>query len=74
MKKETAVEWLIEKYNIVCGLGSFEHMKEHIEKAKAMEEQQIDDAWDEGWNYGSYGYCYDEPNSYYIENFKTETP
>lgn len=36
-----SIDWLIEKYTIVCGLGSKELMKEHIEKAKSMHKQEI---------------------------------
>ena len=42
--KQTAVQWLVEKYAIVMGLGSKELMKEHIERAKEMERGQIVEA------------------------------
>ena len=46
--KQSSVEWLIEKYTIVCGLGSKELMKEHIDRAKAMHKQEINQAWKMG--------------------------
>ncbi len=39
--KQNSVQWLIEKYTIVCGLGSKELMKEHIDRAKAMHKDEI---------------------------------
>ena len=37
-----SIDWLIEKYTIVCGLGSKELMKEHIEKAKSMHKDEME--------------------------------
>lgn len=39
--KQSSVEWLIEKYTIVCGLGSKELMKEHIERANKMHKEEM---------------------------------
>lgn len=57
MKKQTAVEWLIEKLNqcepMYSGIQSNEH-KEYIDKliqqAQAMEQKQIINAYDEASN------------------------
>lgn len=40
-KEKSSIDWLIEKYTIVLGLGSKELMKEHIERARAMHEKEI---------------------------------
>jgi len=48
MDEISAVQWLVEKYNIVCGLGSSELMKEHIERAKEMHREQTTKAYREG--------------------------
>ena len=45
MSKQSSVEWIIEKYTIVLGLGSKELMKEHIERARVMHEREVKDAY-----------------------------
>ena len=66
MKKQTAVEWLVEKLNLKYGNDDFiiTHINE-IGKAKAMERQQIVDAYDEAllksWQ--------DNGEQYYNETF-----
>ena len=72
--KQTAVEWLIDKYIIVGGIT-----KTVVIQAKAMEKEQIMDAFDEG---KSDGYKtareWDEmvtflnAEQYYNETFKSE--
>ena len=72
--KQTAVEWLIDKYIIVGGIT-----KTMVKQAKAMEKEQIMDAFDEG---KSDGYKtareWDEmvtflnAEQYYNETFKSE--
>lgn len=47
-KQTTSIDWLIEKYTIVLGLGSKELMKEHIERAIAMHKTEIIYAFQEG--------------------------
>jgi len=53
MKELTAVQWLVEKYAIIMGLGSIELMKDHIKQAKEMEQNQIEKAMDEGYNFAT---------------------
>lgn len=52
-KTQTAVEWLFEQ---VCNLDwknlQGEKKKEILDQAKAMEKQQIIDAWDDGFSNG----------------------
>lgn len=48
--KQTAVEWLIEQMNSQKGM-LFEY---DIKQAKEMEKQQIDDAFNKGFNKGYY--------------------
>ena len=52
--KKTAVEWILQylknvKPNEFC---SIEKIKELLEQAKAMEKQQIIDAWQHGFDWG----------------------
>ena len=67
--KQTAVQWLVEKYAIVMGLGSKELMKEHIERAKQMEKKQIMDAYEQG-SYDMADKVYN-PDQYYKETYET---
>ena len=65
MKKQTAVEWLIEQFEKDGYLGL-----QRIEQAKAMEKEQIIDAWDKG--YDNQCPIIDEENcgeQYYNETF-----
>ena len=66
MKKQTAVEWLIEQ---ICGDHTSEWNKQ-IEQAKAMEKEQISNAY-------VYGSCYGidldkglHPNNYFKETYR----
>ena len=62
--KQTAVEWLIDKYIIVGGIT-----KTMVEQAKAMEKEQIKDAWFDGvTNWDSEK----EVEDYIKETFKSE--
>ena len=62
--KQTAVEWLIDKYIIVGGIT-----KTMVEQAKAMEKEQIMDAWVDGvTNWDSEK----EVEDYIKETFKSE--
>jgi predicted esterase YcpF (UPF0227 family) len=74
MKNITAVEWLVEKYNIVCGLGSYELMKEHIAQAKAMEKDQIIAAHLLALIYPLETEAYKQAEQYYNETYNTNTP
>jgi hypothetical protein len=66
--KQTAVEWLIEEY-----FGGMENctpdFRYHIEQAKAMEKEQIIDAWDNGCEDDG---IIDNAEQYYNETFKSE--
>ena len=67
--KQTAVEWLIEQLTEI-------HPKA-FEQAKAMEEEQICDAFFEGKNDGILmerysDYKHIRPNEYYNQTFKAE--
>ena len=77
---KTAVEWLVEKH-----FGSIENcspnFRKHIEKAKEMEKEQIEDFFNAGVRYGSgsvmsteWGEDTEEYNfeQYYNETFKSE--
>jgi hypothetical protein len=67
MSKQTAVEWLVEQVNADC-LNSTFIRKELIDEAKAMEKEQIADAYYDGKQ--------DIPsmsaNEYYKQTYKTE--
>jgi hypothetical protein len=71
--KQTAVEWLVEQ--ITNGTIP---AREAIQQAKAMEEQQIIESWDDGYANGyDLGKYDDQPNpddaqQYYNETFKSE--
>ena len=60
MSKQTAVEWLVEKYELVGVLTL-----PMIERAKEMERKQIVKAWEYGCmtNYG-------DAQTYYNETYK----
>jgi hypothetical protein len=45
-KKVTAVEWLFEQLDVVDSSISYEYFKQ----AKAMEKQQMTEAWKEGYD------------------------
>ena len=78
MKKQTAVEWLIEKLNqcepMYSGIQSNEH-KEYLEKlvqqAKEMEKEQIIDAFKEGNLYHGWALKH-EPEQYYNKTYKKD--
>ena len=59
---KTAVEWLVDKYIIVGGIT-----KNMVEQAKAMEKEQIENAF----NYGQFDLGM-EADEYYNETFKSE--
>ena len=48
MKKQTAVEWLLQAIEDKNGKEFSSYYLEFIEQAKAMEKEQIEDAWDDG--------------------------
>ena len=65
--KQTAVEWLFEKLDVVDSSISYEYFKQ----AKEMEKEQIirarQDGLDNGFSNGSW-----DSNLYYNETFKSE--
>jgi hypothetical protein len=65
MKKQTAVEWLVEQVNADC-LNSVFITPDLIDQAKAMEKEQIVKAFNEGT------FANDEKvdsEQYYIDNY-----
>jgi hypothetical protein len=66
--KQTAVEWLIEQLK-ENNMLTFDEWTELVEKAKAMEKEQIKDAWVDGvTNWDSEK----EVEDYIKETFKSE--
>jgi|LauGreDrversion4_2_1035121.scaffolds.fasta_scaffold03458_5 hypothetical protein len=53
MNEQTAVEWLVEQVNSDC-LNSTFIRPELIRKAKAMEREQIEGAFNSGTNFDAY--------------------
>jgi hypothetical protein len=49
MSKQTAVEWLIEQ---LFFSDQSQTLNQYIEQAKAMEKEQIEDAWDKRCSHG----------------------
>ena len=68
--KQTAVEWLEKQFvKLESTIGVHGVMYEIIEQAKAMEKQQIVDAYDKGeFNQG----CNGDAEQYYKETFKQD--
>ena len=54
MKKQTAVEWLHMKLDVYFELfpSEWQKLNQIIEEAKAMEKEQIEDAWDKRCSHG----------------------
>ena len=59
--KQTAVEWLVDKYIIVGGIT-----KTMVEQAKEMEKEQIMDACKQC------SYSYEEAEQYYNETYEQD--
>ena len=75
--KQTAVEWLIEELRGAHVKGDFIFngviTSELIEQAKAMEKEQIINAWDDGaYGCGQFTTTHDNSEQYYNETFKSE--
>lgn len=68
-KEISSIQWLVEKYTIVCGLGSKELMKEHIDMAKKMHKQEIIYATEVGYTNGNLNNEYDG-HQHYQEMFE----
>ena len=67
--KQTAVEWLMEQ---ICGDHTSE-WQEQIKQAKAMEKQQIGNAYVYGSAYGINLENGLSPNNYYKETYESNT-
>jgi hypothetical protein len=54
MKKQTAIDWLVEQVKSKENQKSFSILQwlKIIEKAKEMEKEQIEDAWDKRCSHG----------------------
>ena len=63
MAQQTAVEWLIEKIHKNMGVWIPPHIQD---QAKAMEKQQMIDAWDNGCEYDG---IIDSAEQYYNETY-----
>jgi hypothetical protein len=82
MEKQTAVEWLAEKYdyaywmvkrNEISPVLAEQWKKHYLEQAKEIEKQQIIDAWDDGaYGGGQFTTTHDTSEQYYNETFKSE--
>ena len=67
MAQQTAVEWLVEQINgKSLNKVTIDIPKELIEQAKAMEKEQILDAFKNGWSWN-----YHDPEQYYNETYGT---
>ena len=80
MKKQTAVEWLLEEFSAIIGRVSFTvtqdlFIRDAVIKAKEMEKEQIIDAFGVGCHVESTRLIhYNEmAEQYYNETFKNET-
>ena len=67
--KQTAVEWLMEQ---ICGDHTSE-WQEQIDQAKAMEKEQIGNAYVYGSAYGINLENGLSPNNYYNETYESNT-
>ena len=68
MSKQTAVEWLVEK--VFCKYTC--KWKDVIKEAKAMEKEQIEDAFKHGYSNGNIDTCMSN-QQYYNETY-TSSP
>jgi len=84
MKKQTAVEWLIEQLEEKGDMretSSIRNLQLNIDtsdylllkrQAKAMEEEQIKSAWNDGWKTATFKKCDWSEHAYY-EQLKNNT-
>ena len=75
--KQTAVEWLKDQLECFGNKHeltiSWTTVDELVEQAKAMEKEQIIDAWDDGaYGCGQFTTTHDNSEQYYNETFKSE--
>jgi len=66
--KQTAVEWLVEQLAPSVSLQQ-KYIDELLEQAKAMEKEQLIDAFDEG---NPNGFIIKDGEQYYNETFKQD--
>jgi hypothetical protein len=76
MSKQTSVDFLLEEFSAILGKVNFTSiqgllMKDAVEKAKEMEEEQITNAFKEGNLYHGWALKH-EPEQYYNETYKKE--
>jgi len=65
MAQQTAVEWFYKNLIVYMnGDGDFESAQQIYEQAKAMEKQQIEEAFNSGL-----AYDYDEAETYYNKTY-----
>ena len=75
--KQTAIEWLVEQLDNTTIFSKYVFL-EIIEQAKAMEKEQIIDAYKYGFTEGTcfgsspIGYKFTTSEQYYNETFKSE--
>jgi len=68
--KQTAVEWIVEQLAPSVSLQQ-KYIDELLEQAKAMEKEQIEDAWKDGaYGGGQFTTTFDNEEQYYNETFK----
>ena len=72
MKKQTAVEYLLEEFSAIIGTVSFTvtqdlFIRDAVIKAKEMEQEQIIDAFDTGRRKGDWIF---DGEKYYEETYK----
>ena len=79
MKKQTAVQWLVEQLTYENGfdarLTSFNgdsNVSEIVEQAKQMEKEQIMEAWDDGCYQSSDFPKTSDSEKYYNETYKQD--
>jgi hypothetical protein len=70
-KKQTSVEWLVNQLRNYDS-KMVELFEKEIEKAKAIEKENLKDAWHKGYDYG-YGYTdakFENSEQYYKETYE----
>ena len=68
--KQTAVDWLAEQFDNIVELypSEWEKINNAINQAKAMEKNQVAEAWDDGFE----EMPYKNGEDYYNKTFKSE--
>ena len=69
MKKQSAVQWLVEQVNSDCLNSSFIR-PELVEQANKMFEEQIEDAYGDGLNSHRTGFC--NRDEYFVKTYGGE--